>query len=407
MANYKLLELRFEHPSNARLSILAREIWTGLNLLVADVQGRLLDNPALIQAKLFPYEYGKVTPDMVEEALASLAAQNWLLRYEIAGMRLIQILQWWEGNSIQYAYPSKYPAPLGWDDRTRYNRRSQKFTENWNGHRDLTPRIGEPFVPEENDKVERLPRKSRQNDKVELLPKGTESESESEIEIESESETESEEESSSSSTAKTKKDDDDPVIRKIFRAAGVRKQELKYLSITEGIQPNDCWAMLAWAFCQDTIKQPGKIMAMNILAGERASADWYDESKWTAIPLTIRKAGGLVIQGQEKQEDKYPIVATRNSSFILQDDTVTAQAKQWWLVVLEQLKVEMPKASFDAWVRGTAPVHFADGTLQVAAPTRLACDWLEQRLSSTANRLLAGIANQPIDIQFVTGEETL
>ncbi len=153
MANYKLLELRFEHPSNAKLSILAREIWTGLNLVVADAQGRLLDNPALIMAKIFPYEFRRITPEMVEEGLASMTLVHWLMRYEIDEMHLIQILQWWEGNSIQYAYPSKFPAPISWEDCTRYNRGSQKFTENWNGHRDLTPRIGEPFTPKENNKV--------------------------------------------------------------------------------------------------------------------------------------------------------------------------------------------------------------------------------------------------------------
>ena len=193
MANYKLLELRFEHPSNARLDLLTREIWTGLNLVVADVQGRLLDNPALILARLFPYEYGQITTNMIEASLVCLAAQNWLMRYEIAGMHLIQILQWWEGNSIQYAYPSKYPAPLGWEDRMKYNRRSEKFTENWNGHRDLTPRIGQPFTPKETNKVEALPRPSSKTNKVEALPKDRESESESEEESESESEGEEEE----------------------------------------------------------------------------------------------------------------------------------------------------------------------------------------------------------------------
>jgi hypothetical protein len=226
------------------------------------------------------------------------------------------------------------------------------------------------------------------------------------IDIESESESDlrvrEDKDSSSSSTPKTKTDDDDQSIRKIFRAAGVRKQELKYLASTEGIQPNDCWAMLAWAWCQEKIEQPGKIMAMNILAGERASADWYDESKWRAIPLAIRKAGGLIIQSKEEQEDQLPIVAIRNSR---NDETVTPQIEQWWQSVQGQLKMEMAKASFDTWVWPTKPIHYEAGILTIVAQNEMARDWLEQRLNSTATRLLQGIANQNLTIQFVVGEE--
>jgi hypothetical protein len=439
MANYKLLELRFEHPSNARLDLLTREIWTGLNLVVADAQGRLLDNPALILARLFPYEYGQITTDMIEASLVSLAAQNWLMRYEIAGMHLIQILQWWEGNSIQYAYPSKYPAPIGWDDRTIYNKRSQKFTENWNGHRDQKPRIGQPFAPNTTAKVEGLPRKSSQLAKVEGLPKGTESE----IEKESESEVEKESKDASASSGNFKENKAaeaaeaaDLVILKIFQASGVRKKHLEYLTKTPGLQPADCWAMLAWCYAQNKFNKPGVIMAENILSGEKASADWYDESRWTVIPREIRQAGGLAniaisgescgdaagsiaeegddgpevrlnssffIQGQEKQESQLDDVAIRITK---PDETITTQQEQWWQAAISQMQTDMPYASFDTWVRDTVPVHWENGELQVGTKSTFGKEWLESRLSSTAVRLLSGIANQAITIKFVVREET-
>jgi hypothetical protein len=402
MANYKLLELRFEHPSNARLDILTREVWTGLNLVVADVQGRLLDNPALILAKLFPYEFGAITTDMIEASLVSLAAQNWLMRYESAGIRLIQILQWWEGNSIQYAYPSKYAAPIGWSDRTKYNKRSQKFTENWNGHRDLTPQIGSPFLPEEPNKVDNLPRMSSQPNKVDSLPKGTEIEIEIESELEVEKEKESASASSGAAKSKNAAEAAEPVLFKIFLASGVHKKHFEYLAKTPGITPQDCWSMLAWCYSQNKFNKPGVIMAENILAGERASADWYDESSWNVIPAQIRQAGGLVIQDQEEQENQSSLVAIR---ILKPDETITHQVEQWWQSLLGQLQMDMPQASFTTWVRDTFPVHFEDNLLQVAAKNKYAQEWLESRLSSTAIRLLAGIANQSLNIQFVVGEE--
>ena len=160
--------------------------------------------------------------------------------------------------------------------------------------------------------------------------------------------------------------------------------------------------MLAWCYSQNKFNKPGVIMAENILAGERASADWYDESSWNVIPAQIRKAGGLVIQDQEEQENQSSLVAIR---ILKPDETITHQVEQWWQSLLGQLQMDMPQASFTTWVRDTFPVHFEDNLLQVAAKNKYAQEWLESRLSSTAIRLLAGIANQSLNIQFVVGEE--
>ena len=40
-------------------------------------------------------------------------------------------------------------------------------------------------------------------------------------------------------------------------------------------------------------------------------------------------------------------------------------AEQAWQSVLGQLQMEMPRASFDTWVRDTKPVSYHDGTLTI------------------------------------------
>ena len=40
-------------------------------------------------------------------------------------------------------------------------------------------------------------------------------------------------------------------------------------------------------------------------------------------------------------------------------------AEQAWQSVLGQLQMEMPRASFDTWVRDTKPVSYQDGTLTI------------------------------------------
>jgi len=76
-------------------------------------------------------------------------------------------------------------------------------------------------------------------------------------------------------------------------------------------------------------------------------------------------------------------------------------AEQAWQSVLGQLQMEMPRASFDTWVRDTKPVSYQDGVLTVGVGNAYARDWLENRLASTVNRLLVGILNSSVDVNFI------
>lgn len=76
-------------------------------------------------------------------------------------------------------------------------------------------------------------------------------------------------------------------------------------------------------------------------------------------------------------------------------------ADQAWQSVLGQLQMEMPRASFDTWVRDTKPVSYKDGRLTIGVRNAYARDWLESRLAATVNRLLAGIFNSTVDVHFV------
>jgi chromosomal replication initiator protein len=75
-------------------------------------------------------------------------------------------------------------------------------------------------------------------------------------------------------------------------------------------------------------------------------------------------------------------------------------ADQAWQSVLGQLQMEMPRASFDTWVRDTRPVTYENGLLTVSVRNAYARDWLESRLASTVNRLLIGILNANVSVHF-------
>ena len=76
-------------------------------------------------------------------------------------------------------------------------------------------------------------------------------------------------------------------------------------------------------------------------------------------------------------------------------------AVQAWQSALGQLQMEMPKASFDTWVRDTQINSYENGLFTIAVRNAYARDWLESRLSSTVTRLLMGIMNRSVDVSFV------
>src|SRR5450759_2605027 len=76
-------------------------------------------------------------------------------------------------------------------------------------------------------------------------------------------------------------------------------------------------------------------------------------------------------------------------------------AEQAGQSVIGQLQMEMPRASFDTWVRDTRVAGYDAGVMTVGVRNAYARDWLESRLLSTVARLLAGIMDRAVDVRFV------
>ena len=78
--------------------------------------------------------------------------------------------------------------------------------------------------------------------------------------------------------------------------------------------------------------------------------------------------------------------------------------QQAWSSVLTQLQMDMPRASFETWVLGTEAIALEKDVLIVSTRNAYARDWLESRLTSTVQRLLVGILNQSVSVQFVVDD---
>jgi len=76
-------------------------------------------------------------------------------------------------------------------------------------------------------------------------------------------------------------------------------------------------------------------------------------------------------------------------------------AEQAWQSVLAQLQMDMPRASYDTWVRDTRPMAYDNGLITVGVRNAYARDWLESRLATTVNRLLIDVLNSNVAVKFI------
>ena len=81
-------------------------------------------------------------------------------------------------------------------------------------------------------------------------------------------------------------------------------------------------------------------------------------------------------------------------------------ASQAWQAALGQLQVEMPKGTYDTWVRDAEMVAYEDGSFVIGVNNAYARDWLDSRLKSTATRLLTGMMNRTVEVRFVIWQPT-
>jgi chromosomal replication initiator protein len=71
-----------------------------------------------------------------------------------------------------------------------------------------------------------------------------------------------------------------------------------------------------------------------------------------------------------------------------------------WQMVLSELALQMPSATYDTWVRDTVVIAYEDGEFIIGMPNAYARDWLENRLRHNIKRTLSSIMRRSVQIQF-------
>ena len=79
-------------------------------------------------------------------------------------------------------------------------------------------------------------------------------------------------------------------------------------------------------------------------------------------------------------------------------------ARSLWGAVLADLQVQMPRPTFETWVKPTAGVAFRGDQFIVAAPTAFAVEWLERRMFHALQSALEKAAGRGLQLRLQTLE---
>jgi hypothetical protein len=98
----------------------------------ADDQGRLCGDPEEIKYSCCP-NIDHITKQDIPNLLKDLQDNKLILCYNTPKSAAIQMLDWWDANhKMQWAWPSDYKPPEGWQDHLRYKKDAKTvFTLNW------------------------------------------------------------------------------------------------------------------------------------------------------------------------------------------------------------------------------------------------------------------------------------
>ena len=136
--------------------------------------------------------------------------------------------------------------------------------------------------------------------------------------------------------------------------------------------------------------------------GINAAIRWYQEHPQELFA----QLENLKLE-QEQEQELVAQAAAKPAKGTVALETVTtpdtAEARTLWANTLDLLKQELPRSTFETWLRPTEghSLQGNDLTVLVASPHN--AEWLEQRLYQTILRALRQGSDQKLDVRFALG----
>ena len=70
-------------------------------------------------------------------------------------------------------------------------------------------------------------------------------------------------------------------------------------------------------------------------------------------------------------------------------------------MILGKLQNEVPKPTFEIWLKDTLLLNVAGHTARVMVPSTFAGEWLERRMYQSITRALGDVLHQEVGVEFV------
>ena len=83
----------------------------------------------------------------------------------------------------------------------------------------------------------------------------------------------------------------------------------------------------------------------------------------------------------------------------------SASAREVWRAVLGDLQMQLPRPTFETWLKPTEGVADNGQTFIVEAPTPFAVEWLERRMFHALQRTLEKVAGRPLELHLQVKSE--
>ena len=138
---------------------------------------------------------------------------------------------------------------------------------------------------------------------------------------------------------------------------------------------------------------------------------WYkrNRAEWTRQLKNARAAREAEERKQAKPEDQpnkhrpgYEQEGEETERIPVWDSSIQADpdARSLWAAVLADLQMQLPRPTFETWVKPTAGVAFQGDRFIVVAPTLFAAEWLERRMFHALQRTLERAGGRGLQLQL-------
>ena len=75
-------------------------------------------------------------------------------------------------------------------------------------------------------------------------------------------------------------------------------------------------------------------------------------------------------------------------------------AAKLWRGVLDDLRLQLPRPTFETWLKGTEGVALQGESFVVEAPGTFAVEWLERRMFHALEKTLEKVAGRPLELRL-------